>query len=309
MSPRCSITLSLLVALAISAPGIASAADRGMQFVGASRTSAADIQAAAQAFRAAGGRTQISLLPYEFNPQAPFANATSFVQQALPGMDGRLTVAICVGWFPHDARGLAEQRAFWNAWRTSSPSPGQQALRATYLDRLRVADGWINGMLQWARERQLVDRLHFVIVPVLEDTCPESHRAAYQRLVDATRALQAADGVSRTSLRRSPLPENIFRIPGVALELHGPWRAVRNTLESGDAWSNDGSPYQSADFVHDAGDALDRGVSVLLWRDRYNGTPKGNGFERNWAQRTVAPFTGDGGAGELNFLKRVLRVR
>lgn len=306
---RRSITLAFLLALALATPGSASAADRGMQFVGASRASAADIRAAAQAFRAAGGRTQISLLPFEFNPQAPFANATAFVQQALPGMNGRLTVAICVGWFPHDARGLAEQRAFWNAWQTSSPSAAQQALRATYLDRLRLTDGWINGMLQWAREQRVIDRLQFVIIPVLEDTCPSSHRTAYQRLVDATRAVQAADGITRTSLRRSPLPENVFRIPGVALELHGPWSFARARLEPGDAWSNDGTPYRTVDFVDDAGEALDRGVSVLLWRDRYNGTPKGNGFERNWAQRTVAPFTGDGGSAEMQFLSRVLRIR
>ena len=301
--------LFLLLAAAMVIPGSARAADRGMQFIGASRATPADIDVASRLYRAAGGRTQISLLPFEFNPQAPFTNATRFVQQTLPGLSGSLTVTLYVGWYPHDAQGLREQAAFWTAWQDSSPSPAQRALRNGYLDRLRLVDGWIVTMNQWARANGIANRLDFVVVPVLEDTCPSSRRAGYERLVDSTRSVQRADGVTRTTLRRSSLNENVFRIDDVALELHGRWEDVRGSLRSGDVWSNDGTDYSERAFLAAENAALDRGVTVLVWRDAYNGLPKGTGYERNWARRTVDPFTGSGAAAEVHVLSKVLSQR
>lgn len=303
-------TLAFVLSIMVLGQGLAPAADLGMQFIGASRATLPDIQATAIALRTAGGRAQVGLLPFEFNPEAPFANATALVQQTLPGMNGSLTVTVYVGWHPHDARGRREQRVFWDAWQASRLTADHRLLREAYLERVRAADRWIVTMLRWAKSNGYAGRLDFVVVPILEDTCPSSYRTAYQRLVRAIRSVQELDGVTRTSLRRSCLDDNIFRPDGLALELHGPWKSVRSQLASGDTWSNDGTTYdREADFLADATAALDRGVTVLLWRDVYNGFPKGSGFERNWTQRSVTPFSGPGGAAELRLLQRVLRIR
>jgi len=312
--------LLLLIAAVTLLPGFAWAADRGMQFIGASRTTPADIEIASRLYREAGGSTQFSFLPFEFNPQAPFTNATRFVQQTVPGLSGSLTVTCYVSWWPHDPQGRGEQLAFWKAWQNPNPSFAQRALRNGYLDRLRLVDEWIKDMNRWARANGIASRLDFVVAPVLEDTCPESLRGGYERLVTTTRSVQQSDRVTRTTLRRSCLNENVFRVDNVALELHGPWQDVRGQLRAGDTWSNDGTRYDGTpddngrvhteqDFLAAEGQAIDRGISVLLWRDAYNGFPKGGSYGRNWARRTVTPFTDAGGRGEVRALSRVLSQR
>lgn len=308
MLPRrlmaCFITLFLL------GQNPAPAADRGIQFIGTSRTSAADIRALGSAIRASRGPTHVSLLPFEFNPTAPFDNATLFIRQTLPAMNESLTVTLYASWFPHDPRGEHEQRAFWAAWQPPSPSAEQRLLREAYLDRVGATNRWIVEMLRWAGQNGFASRLNFVIVPVLEDTCPIESRRAYRRLVTATRALHSADGVTRTAMRRSCVENSVFRLEGLPLELHGSWRNVRDRLEAGDTWSNDGTPYTEADFLVDARAASHRGVTVLLWRAAYNGEPNGWGaYARNWPYRTVTPFTGRNGCAETRLLTRVLGTR
>lgn len=312
---------AMTLCLATVSAGIAHAADRGMSFIGASRASAGDINFAADSLASAGGDVQFALLPFEFNPGDPFANVSTLVHSALPRVTGVLRVTVYVKWFPHDAAGNADQAEFWKAWNADKPSLDQQRIRQGFMSRVAKANDWVAEVRAWAARRGMDDHLGITLVPVLEDTCPASKDDGYQRLINAVIAAQAADGV-KTRLRRSCLHENIFRVSGASLELHGPWSLCKSRLQSGDTWCNDGTHYDgtpngdgtrftAVQFVSSQRDARSRGVNVMYWDAAYNGSPTGTDYvlRRNWAQRTVNPFTGANKANERQILSKIVTSR
>ncbi|MBK8977341.1 MAG: hypothetical protein IPM29_15625 [Planctomycetes bacterium] len=292
----------LLIAVATSA---ATAQDRGIQLIGAARASNADIDFVAAELSAAPHSVQVSALPFEFAPAAPFTQLDRLVRSVLPNKArGRLRIVVYGRWFPHDARGNANQAEFWDAWTARRPTAAQTAIRDGYLLRVRQYTAWVGATRNWATSVGLLDRVRFTFVPVLEDTCTSAQSAGYARLLAAVAQQQAADGSGSTQFRRSCLTANAYRVAGATLELHGTWGQVRGLLRSGDAWSNDGTDYLASDFVRDQGSARATGVDVLYWDQLYNGTPR----ERsNWAERTVNPFTGPRRAVKRADLRLVIR--
>lgn len=307
------LTLAAVVSPAALAPA-ARAADTGMSFIGASRTSADDIDYAADELAGVSGDAQFAFLPFEFNPDQPFSKATRLVRSALPRVSGTLRVAVYVKWFPHEGSYVTAQNNFWSAWNASRPTSEQQDIRDRFMSRVRRTNTWIQDMREWAAGRGLQDHLRFTIVPVLEDTCSTSKQQAYANLLSAVRAAQRDAGMDTTRFRRSCLPNFIFRPDGASLELHGKWSQVSGSLQSGDTWCNDGTHYDGTansdgttysidQFIRDRNAARNRGVHVIYWDGSYNGSPRETD---NWSSRTVNPFTGSNRTTERRTLDRVL---
>lgn len=296
---------------------VAGASDKGMSFIGASRASSSDITYAADTLAAAGGDVQFAFLPFEFNPDNPFGNATALVRSVLPRAAGHLRVTVYVRWFPHSGSYVSDQTNFWSAWNAASPNADQRRIRDRFMGRIATTDAWIAQTRQWASDRGLLGRLDFTIVPVLEDTCPTSKQQAYANLLSAVTAAQRGAGMSVTSFRRSCLIQQYFRVSGASLELHGRWSQVRDTLRPGDTWCNDGTHYDGTansdgstysidQFVSSQRAARERGVNVMYWDGAYNGGPYAI---NNWASRTVDPFTGSRRTVERQTLRTVLTAR
>lgn len=278
------VPLGLLLLHFGAAP--AAAQSRGCQLIGMSRASASDVGNLSSILLNAGGPLHVSLLPFEFNPEKPFDNASTLVQSVTPGLNGSLHVSLYLKWFPHDAPGLREQDEFWSAWESGRPSDSQTRTREDFLRRVQQADAWVAGTAAWASRNGTARKFGATLVPVLEDSCKSP--TAYRNLLAAVRRRQALDGVS-TTLRRSCLtgPQHAFGLE-VPLELHGRWDDVQDRLGTGDLWSNDGTDYSVDDFTRDQRKAIERGVHVLYWNASYNGGPK---QRDNWAERVVDPFS------------------
>jgi hypothetical protein len=278
----------------------ASAADQGMQFIGASKAAQGDILIAAQELARGGGSRHCSALPFEFNPHNRFGNLTVLAQLVTPHVSS-FRISVYLAFFPHDAQGNADQSAFWASWAASRPNAAQIQIRQAFLDRVRATDLWVGAIRNWAIQNGQENAIHITVVPVLEDRCPSS--LAFSNLVTALRNQQTSDGIGLTPLRRSCLSDFLFRTSGVSLELHGMWSDVKGRLAAGDTWSNDGDSVDLNAFLHDQHDALGRNVNVLFWRAPYNGSPH---LRDNWASRTVNPFTGPGGIDEVNAMRTIL---
>jgi|GEM_PF-3089033 len=306
----------MTLCLASMATGLADAASKGMSFIGASRAGTNDIRFAADSLAAAGGDVQFAFLPFEFNPAEPFDNVSDLVRSALPRVKGKLRVTVYLKWYPHDAGGMAEQANFWSAWATNSPTIEQQKIRQGFMSRVAKANDWVAEIRAWAARRGLDDQLGITFVPVLEDTCPVSREGAYLRVINAIIAAQSKDRVA-SKLRRSCLSNNIFRVNGASLELHGTWSQCKNNLQAGDTWSNDGTRYDGTrnedgsvysldQFISAQRDARIRAINVMYWDASYNGAP----YEaRNWARRTVNPFTSANKNTEKQTLTKVISAR
>lgn len=296
--------LSCAVAVVVGFVGAtareASAADQGMQFIGASKATQRDILIAAQELARGGGNRQCSALPFEFNPHNPFGNLTVLAQLVTPEVSS-FRISVYLAFFPHDAQGNADQSAFWASWATNRPNAAQIKIRQAFLDRVQATDIWVETIRSWAVQNGQENALHITVVPVLEDRCPSS--TAFSNLLVALKNQQIADGSGLTLLRRSCLSDFLFRTSGVSLELHGVWSDVKGQLAAGDTWSNDGDSVAPNAFLPDQHNALGRNVNVLFWSAPYNGSPH---LRDNWASRTVNPFTGPGGMDELNALRTIL---
>lgn len=280
---------------------------RGCQFIGMSKSTGTDIDKLSNILGAASGNRQVSFLPFEFNSVNPFGNATSLVQKSAPKVQGTLTMTVYEKWFPHDATGDRDQKAFWDAWGASNPSTSQKSLRNSFIDRISKTDRWISDMRRWATQNGFGSKVRFVVVPVLEDNC--TSRSAYRNMMDAIRRQQSADGVS-SDFRRSSLPGSRYVFSpalGFPTEQHGRWADVRNSLSNGDAWSNDGTNYSDADFIRDQREANQKGVHTMYWTQLYNGNDPRT--RDNWAQRTVVPFSGSSGATLRSSLDSILKSR
>lgn len=278
---------------------------RGMQFIGMSRATGQDITLTANVIAGSAGNLEVSLLPFEFNSSNPFGNASTLVQSVLPRINGNLRMTVYVKWFVHtDQQGRRDQDAFWEAWNNRRPNASQRQIRDQFLGRVGRLNAWVNEMRSWAASGGLGGKLSFVVSPVLEDTCASSKQAAFTAALNAIKSRQQADGTSATRYRRSCLSDNVFRVNGASLEMHGPWSGAARALQSGDTWSNDGTPYTAESFIRDQSAARGRGVHVLFWRGAFNGHPYA---PRNWADRTVDPFTGANGNAEKGDLQRIIR--
>lgn len=307
------VMLCAILCVGVAASTVA-AADKGMSLIGASRASKKDIAFAGETLLAAKGDVQFALLPFEFSPDKPFENATELGQQVLPSIKGRLEYGIYLKWFPHDASGNAEQAAFWKAWNADKPTSEQQRIRSQFMKRVAQANAWATSMRSWAEKKGLKKRLSITFIPVLEDTCPGSMKQAYRNILGAIADAQKESGMGVTRFRRSCLSTNIFRVSGAALEMHGRWSQVRDYLQSGDTWCNDGTHYDGTknedgstysidQFISSQRTALKQGVNVIYWDGSYNGSPRDRD---NWSRRKVNPFTGDAKTTERTTLVRVL---
>ncbi|MBI1764737.1 MAG: hypothetical protein HYR56_25225 [Acidobacteria bacterium] len=308
------IKMSLFIALLLT-PLSASAAYTGTQAIGFANWTSADVTKLANDYAQTGGDLELSFLPYEFNAGNPFGNATAFTQSALPRLNGRLKLTAYL-WF-HNA-------AFdWAAFRRGNEA---SSFRARYLQRVAAFDAWAKGLEQWAAARGLGNRFDIVLCPYLEDNC--TNLTDYQNLLTAIRAQQQHDAYS-SPMRRSP-GGTVFRVTGLALEMHGRYDSVRGQLQSGDVFSNDGNfvwldaatvpgsretstsfssygtPTSCGEFIGKQRTALATGVSVLYWRPGWNGLP---GAANPADRHNLTPLTGANGTLENYALLKVLRSR
>ena len=292
--------LSLLMLAECLVVNSLGAQDRGLQFIGFSRSTARDVQFVKNAFSQNGGDLQIGFLPFEFNPSDPFGNADELASHFLVDTPRTIEFAVFLKWFPHDRAGNASQRTFWDAWAANNPNNSQRAIKESYRHRVDQAILWASTVKTMARAFGIANRVKMTFIPVLEDICLRSQRTGFDKAVGMIRR-KAQDAGFNLSIRRSCLREFYFRVPGVKMELHGTWDQVRGLLQRGDTWSNDGTNYSRSAFIRDQRRALSAGVNVLLWRQLYNGRQPRT--RDNWAQRTVDPFTS---ANQRRFASRVL---
>lgn len=270
----------------------------GAQAIGFANWHENDVRELAALYVRLGGELEMSFLPNEFNASNPYGNSTRFVQAALPQLKGRLTVTAYL--YFHD---YSYQEKFdWSAFRSGSKS----AFREKYLRRVAEFNAWAGNIRAWAIQQRVDRKLNIILCPFLEDDCPNSQ--AYSGLLSAITRQQSADRI-RTLMRRSCLDNNLFRVPGMSLELHGDFQRVVRYLRSGDAYSNDGLVVSVNQFLESQRQARQRGINVLYWAGVYNGLDE---YDRSAApaqRRRLTPISGKGGEGERNALVQILRNR
>lgn len=273
----------------------------GLGYVGLASAPPAEMSYLAGQIRQETTEVEVSFLPFEFNPSKPFENATQLAHETLTaGFKGRLRLTVDLEWFVHSSGkngkldngtgasafvyGRQASDAFWAAWAADKPTIAQQQIRSAFLARVHTTDIWIGELRAWAAQKGVQSKLGVTLVPVLEDEC--SNKTAYSNLVNAIKSQQATDAISPTLLRRSMNGDRAtsFRVSGVSMELHGKWSDVKDNLQSGDTWSNDGTVYGINEFVADGKAAKKAGVSALYWNSDMNGASK---TDTNWASRTV----------------------
>jgi hypothetical protein len=230
----------------------------------------------------------IAILPFEFNPTNPFAQATKLIEDVLPTVPVSLSLDIYVKWFPHDvAQGVNDQNAFWRTCDSAG------TVDPNFVNRVHQIDLFMNSMNAWAQARGLANKLHFLLIPVLEDSC--SNPAEYVNLIARIHQKQTNDGTAFTPLRRSALVQNAFHVAGASLEVHGTWSQASPFLSpnSGDTWTSDGASeaYIHGQFLSDEKLALAAGINVLFWDLTFNGSAPYQPY--NEASRVVDPFTPD----------------
>lgn len=302
------LTIVAATSMQLGAAASSSKAVPGIHFLGLPRANHTDVDALATALAGATGDVGVASL-YDFNPEDPFSNLGRLVRRVLPSLKKgeHLDVSIYL-MFDHEHVNRMEQDPFWIAWESATPNESQKRICADYIARVQKSTEWIRDTRAWADERQLARRLRITVVPVLEDTCPSSRKAAYSKLIEAIRCNQTAAGVASTLVRRSCLAENMFRLAGVSIELHGLWSKVRarGALRRGDVWSPDGYEYADASkYEQDARDAANGGISSLYWTASFNGAPR----SKPPSQRIVNPLSGSDAASELSKIRRALRAR
>jgi hypothetical protein len=293
------VTSLMFIAVSFG-PGsaIVAAPANGGQAIGFANFHEADVREMATMYVKSGGELELSFLPFEFNQNNPFLNATRFVQAVLPGLNGRLTIKVYL--YFHDYSYQA--RFDWDAFR-----PGSNArFRNTYLRRVAAFDAWASGMRAWAAQQGAERKLNIILSPFLEDDCPSPQ--AYNNLLNAIAQQQRSDNI-RTPIRRSSLGNNAFRISGIPLEVHGAYSSASRFLQSGDTYSNDGTVVPVSDFLEAQGQARRRGISVLYWSAAYNGLDVHSRGTPPSQRRRLTPFTGPNGQREKDALLRVLRNR
>jgi hypothetical protein len=270
----------------------------GVQAIGFANWTEADVRELAEMYVKAGSELELSFLPNEFNPGNPYGNATRFVQAVLPQLNGRLTVTVYL--YFHDYS--YQERFDWGAFRRG----GTSAFRGKYLRRVAGFDAWAGSMKSWAAQQRLDRKLNIVLCPFLEDDSPSAQ--AYGDLVRAISQQQQADRV-RTRMRRSCLENNIFRVSGLSLEIHGPYASAGGQLRNGDAYSNDGTVVPINQFLADQRQARSRGVSALYWAASYNGLDSYSRGTPPSQRRRLTPLTGSNAQRERDAIARVLRNR
>jgi hypothetical protein len=275
------------------------AASAGLEFIGLSSQKVPNGQsdpqnaaAVASVIKSSGVRNPvIGLLPFEFNPGAPFANALDLVQRTLPSVR-TLTVDVYLKWFPHDGGGPAAQASFWQAASKTA------TVQAGFLNRIAQADQFRKDAAAWAKANHIAaSKLRVEYIPVLEDAC--TSMTEYRNLMTAMARQESHDGVAAARVRRSALFENAFRVPGATLELHGTWAQAstkldatrRPLLRAGDTWTPDGDLEgyitSSTGFLADERKTMAKGINVQFWDGTFNGSPRGHD---NDADRFVNPF-------------------
>ncbi len=308
------INLALFIALSLL-PAAAFAAYTGTQAIGFANWKTDDVNQLANDYAQAGGDLEVTFLPNEFNAGNPYGNASSFAQNLLPRLNGRLRLT-AYQWF----------HANHFDWAAFNPGNERAAFRQSYLRRIAAFDQWAKGLQAWAAARGLSGKLSIVLCPYLEDD--GSSLTSYVNLLTAIRAQQRTDGIT-SPMRRSP-GNHVFRVENLPLELHGRYDAVRGWLHSGDVFSNDGNfvwldaatiagsretatsftsygtPTSCGDFIRNQRTALGTGASVLLWRPAYNGLPSSNPPS---GRLNLRPLTGSNGTWENAALLKVIRSR
>lgn len=253
------LRLLLCLGLAVLAAAGAHAQRRGVQAVGLANWNERSLTRLINEISSRSQNFEISFLPFTFNPNRPFQNATRVFQSIMTQKrTGTLTMTTCL-WFDE-----------WDG----AVAYGQ-ALGAPYRDRLARYGNWVNNMKQWAQNQGVGGRVRFILVPVLEDKC--SSQSAYENFLSRIKSNLTS---VPTQYRRSPDPGRPhFRVSGASLEPHGTWSVAQGYVRSRDVYSNDGVRHPQLtvqEFRYAQSQALAKGASALLWREAYNwDTPNG----------------------------------
>ena len=298
---------TLVASLLLACAPVAQAQVRGVSFIGVSNTGPSNTKVLADAVGSSSGKFAVNFLPEEFNPDAPYASATTLATKVATAWannakndaknkakwdNSRLTLGVYLKWFPHDAAGQAESKKFFGAFGQlalgKTLSPSEQELVTEYRSR-------VFRFLEF--KKNLPATVDAILVPVLEDTCTDI--VGYHGLLGAIAWWSTVESTyGMPAVRRSCLvgelwgyPES-WRIffPGLVYEFHGEWsgsKGVKKFAKSGDSWSNDGTKMSVATYKQESSAALKAGVSAYGWHKDYNGTP----YERdNQEDREISPF-------------------
>jgi hypothetical protein len=239
----------------------------GAQAIGLANWDAKDVQILARDCAAAGGNCAVAFLPFEFNSQHGFDNATLLAQSLLPKLNGSLQLTAHLYFHRWEA-------AFqWDAFTAAHLTAGQQAFQKEYLARVHTFDLWARDLTNWASSKGLAGKLSIVLSPYLEDDCPDVQ--TYEKVLAKIAAQQTADHVL-TGFRRS-VGVNFFRPTDVPIELHdSDDHALADHLRPGDVYSNDGFGINLNDsravarFIDTQRQLLQKGITVLYWSGSFN---------------------------------------
>ena len=162
---------------------------------------------------------------------------------------------------------------------------------------------WSNGILKWASDNRMADRLRLDVCPVLEDR--SASNPTYQNLVGWTTEVGLNSNIV---LVRNPIYTNLpgdGQVAGVSrIEWHldGPDSANARipNLKAGYILSNDGWVNPTANGAQWGAvqkGALERNASAYLWRSSFNGdrdgvAPYNRGVLSPWAADTQASAIG-----------------
>lgn len=331
------ILFGLLIAV-MQAP--AWAQRRGVQAVGLARWSRADIDQLASELVSAGGDLEVAYLPFEFtlndppkpviwamgstpdDPEPPedpaFQRSRRLVRRVLKGnLKGTLTLTTFLYFHNRVTLDRYQTPFRWSAFakengRFINNSVADVDFRKMYRDRCQRNATFLRSMREWAQANGHQGKLRFVTVPDLEDNVAEGglvpSSKQFNDVKDFIANVYQSHGL-KTQYRRS----SDRRTDGIPLERHGDFSVIRQ-LGGGDVYSNDGTAISIANqtefnrFLSAARTGVQRGVTVLYWRQDYNG-PRNSGkfpYERGILQPLTNPSELSA-AVELAALRRFLR--
>jgi hypothetical protein len=254
------------------------AAFNGLQPIGFSKYPSADVMQMADIYVRVGGDLTIGILPSQFNPSNPYGNIDMFAKRVLPNLRGRLKITM----FPYNKEaysacgdsGVFDDTAF---------NGGITPFRTFYLNnKITPMDNWVKSIWQWALARGLQGKLSFRVAPVLED---QERASNFNNIFGAINYRQVNTDQVPVNIEefRSPNGDNVQRIGSYRLELHGKYADVKNSLQSNDIYSNDGTTLTDPQFASDQRAALARGIDVAWWIPEFNNkTQNANPCQRSF---------------------------
>lgn len=301
---------------------------RGVQAIGLSRWSQGDVGQLATELVAANRDSEVAYLPFEFTlnesaqttPQKdpPFLRSWQLVQSVLSNQKfkGKLTLTTFLYFHNSNARDKYQSPFRWSAFATDSRgnftqnTTADQQFRQMYKVRCERNARFLKSVQQWAQSNGHGNKLTLVTVPDLEDNIAEGGQIPSSKQLNDVKNFIANvyNSVALTTLYRRSSDR---RTDGLPLEQHGAYSLIQG-LPKGDVYSNDGTDISIANqtefnrFLAASRTGVQRGVSILFWRQDYNG-PRNSGkppYERG----ILRPLTNStSGTAETQALRRFLK--